>query len=135
MKKEPVRPSKYRVECALTSIEFKVKLPVDDTSVWCADDKRRDFGAMEEDIVHAMAVAAFYDKRRDRRDAGMNMLEMYDCRSKRACEDFLYLLDWGLKPSRSASPKDLIARAKQLRVKVAALIEERYPSRAVGSVR
>ena len=112
-----------------------MKLPVDDTSVWCADDKRRDFGAMEEDIVHAMAVAAFYDKRRDRRDAGMNMLEMYDCRSKRACEDFLYLLDWGLKPSRSASPKDLIARAKQLRVKVAALIEERYPSRAVGSVR
>jgi hypothetical protein len=76
------RASKYRQECALTSQECKGNLPSTVTSVWCANDQRRDFGKMGSDVVHAMAVAAFYEKRMDRRLAAMNMLESYECKTR-----------------------------------------------------
>lgn len=89
--------SKYRQDCALTSREFKKRLPDTFTTVWCADDKRKDFGVMGDDVIHAMAVAAFYDKRMDRRLAGMTMLERYECADHAGCKEFHYLLDWGIK--------------------------------------
>lgn len=112
--------SKYRQECALTSAEFKKRLPNTFTTVWCADDKRKDFGVMGADVIHAMAVAAFYDKRMDRRLAGMTMLERYECVDLAACKEFHHLLDWGIKsghPHRYS--KDLAKQAQALRDKVA----------------
>ncbi len=116
--------SKYRQECALTSQEFKGNLPSEVTSVWCADDKRKDFGAMGADVVHAMVVAAFYEKRMDRRVAAMTMLERYDCETKELCKEFHYLLDWGIKsghPQRTS--KTLARRANHLRDQVALKIK------------
>lgn len=112
--------SKYRQECALTSAEFKERLPDTFTTVWCADDKRKDFGVMGADVIHAMTVAAFYDKRMDRRLAGMTMLERYECADHAGCKEFHHLLDWGIKsghPRRYS--KDLARRAEALREKVA----------------
>jgi len=114
-------PSKYRRECALTSKEFKGNLPSNFTDVWCANDKRNDFGAMGSDIVHAMAVAAFYEKRMDRRNSAMNLLEKYDCENLEQCKEFHHLLDWGIKSGHPARyNKDLAARASALREKVSA---------------
>ncbi|MCC7406272.1 MAG: hypothetical protein IT288_17900 [Bdellovibrionales bacterium] len=114
------RASKYRQECALTSQEFKGNLPSNFTSVWCANDKRRDFGEMGSDVVHAMAVAAFYEKRMDRRLAAMNLLESYTCKTREECKEFHHLLDWGIKsghPRRYSA--ELADRANQLRVRIA----------------
>ena len=116
--------SKYRQECALTSQEFKGNLPSAVTSVWCADDKRNDFGKMGADVVHAMVVAAFYEKRMDRRVAAMAMLERYECETKELCKEFHYLLDWGIKsghPQRTS--KTLAQRANRLRDQVALKIK------------
>jgi hypothetical protein len=117
--------SKYRQECALTSKEFKGNLPSSFTTVWCADDKRKDFGKMGADVVHAMAVAAFYEKRMDRRVAAMNMLEKYDCESKENCKEFHYLLDWGIKSGHPRRyNKDLATRANDLRERVSKRLQE-----------
>jgi len=108
--------SKYRQECAHTSREFKQNLPSTFVSVWCADDKRYDFGGMGADVIHAMAVAAFYEKRMDRRMAAMNMLERYDCKTREDCKEFFRLLDWGIKsghPRRYS--RELANRAEKLR--------------------
>lgn len=116
--------SKYRRECALISQEFKGNLPSAFTTVWCADDKRADFGEMGEDVVHAMAVAAFYEKRIDRREAAMNLLEKYECAEKDQCKEFHHLLDWGIKsghPERYNKP--LAVRAHALRDKVTKKLE------------
>lgn len=84
--------------------------------VWCADDKRADFGEMGPDVVHAMAVATFYDKRMDQRIAALNLLERYDCQTKADCEELLYLLDWGIKSGRpQIFSKDIARRANKLR--------------------
>lgn len=114
-------PSKYRRECALTSQEFKGNLPSGFTTVWCANDKRQDFGEMGADVVHAITVAAFYESRMDRRLSAMNLLEKYDCKDKDQCKEFHYLLDWGIKSGHPARyNKDLAARANALREKVSA---------------
>lgn len=85
--------SKYRQECALTSSSFKGNLPLGFTTVWCANDKRKDFGKMGPDVVHAMAVAAFYEKNLDRRMAALNLLETYECANLAECKEFHNLLD------------------------------------------
>lgn len=116
--------SKYRQECALTSKEFKISLPSNFTSVWCANDKRKDFGKMGPDVVHAMAVAAFYEKRMDRRLAALNLLESYDCINLETCKELHYLLDWGIKSGHPANySKTLSVRANALRDKVASKLE------------
>ena len=116
--------SKYRQECAHTSREFKANLPSEFTTVWCADDKRKDFGDMGADVVHAMAVAAFHEKRMDRRMAGLIMLEKYDCKDKVECKEFHYLLDWGIKSGHPQRyNKSLADRAMALREKVSKKLE------------
>lgn len=116
--------SKYRQECALTSQEFKANLPSKFTSVWCANDKRKDFGDMDADVVHAMAVAAFHEKRMDRRIAGLNLLEKYECKDKVQCKEFHYLLDWGIKSGHPARyNKSLATRAEVLREKILKKLE------------
>lgn len=118
-------PSKYRQECALTSQEFKKNLPSTFTTVWCADDKRQDFGSIGADVIHAMAVAAFFEKRMDRRIAAMNLLEKYKCRDLVECKEFHNLLDWGIKSSHPGRySKDLSLRAESLRALVASEIEK-----------
>lgn len=113
--------SKYRQECALTSNGFKGNLPSSFTTVWCADDKRKDFGKMGPDVIHAMAVAAFLEKRMDRRIAALNLLETYECTNQADCKEFHYLLDWGIKSSHPERyNKSLATRANALRVKVSA---------------
>jgi hypothetical protein len=89
--------SKYRQECALTSKKFKDNLPSAFVEVPCADDRREDFGKVGADVIHAIAVAVFYEKRMDRRISAMNLIEKYECKTKADCEDFLYLIDWGNK--------------------------------------
>lgn len=117
-------PSKYRMECALTSKEFKGNLPSNFTTVWCADDKRKDFGLMDSDVVHAMAVATFYEKRMDRRMAALNRLETYECKDKAECKEFHYLLDWGIKSGHPARyNKTLANRAEVLRAKISKKLE------------
>ncbi|WP_413289238.1 hypothetical protein [Bdellovibrio sp. HCB337] len=117
--------SKYRRECALTSNEYKGNLPSNFTDVWCADDKRKDFGAMGDDVIHAMAVAAFYEKRMDRRVSAMNLLEKYECETLEQCKEFHHLLDWGIKSGHPARyNKDLAVRANALREKVTTKLTE-----------
>lgn len=114
-----VEHSKYRQECALTSKEFKNKLPSSLTSVWCANDKRYDFGEMGQDVVHAMAVAAFYEKHMEKRIAAMNMLKKYECQSVEQCKEFHHLLDWGIKSGHPERyDKNLAKVANVLREKV-----------------
>lgn len=116
--------SKYRQECALTSQEFKAKLPENYTTVWCANDKRKDFGEMGSDVIHAMAVAAFREKRMDRRVAAINLLEKYECKDKVECKEFHHLLDWGIKSGHPAKyNKALAKRAEVLREKVSKKLE------------
>lgn len=113
--------SKYRQECALTSKEFRKNLPSGFTTVWCAEDKRKDFGKMGPDVIHAIIVAAFYEKRMDRRISAMNLLESYDCSSLEDCKVFHHLLDWGIKSGHPARyNKSLAARASTLRDLVSA---------------
>jgi hypothetical protein len=115
--------SKYRQECALTSKEFVNNLPSGFTTVWCANDKRKDFGPMGPDVVHAMVVAAFYEKRMDHRVAAMNLLEQYECANLEQCKEFHYLLDWGIKSGRPQRyNRDLARRGEVLRKKVATKI-------------
>jgi hypothetical protein len=116
--------SKYRQECALTSNTFKDKLPSAFITVWCANDKRADFGKMGPDVVHAMAAAVFYEKRMDRRTAALNLLESYECSKKSDCIEFLYLLDWGIKSNQLAKyNKSLATRTGLLREKVSAKLK------------
>lgn len=90
--------SKARQECALTSTEFIGNLPDKFLDVPCADfGKRKDFGEMGSDVVHVMAVGAFYSKRLDHRLAAMRMLEKYECQTKEECKVFEHLLEWGTK--------------------------------------
>lgn len=111
--------SKYRQECALTSNDFKGNLPSNFTTVWCADDKRKDFGEMGPDVIHAITVAAFYEKRMDRRLAAMTMLERYNCADIDQCKEFHHLLDWGIKSGHPARYSQSLAnRANALREKV-----------------
>ncbi len=112
--------SKYRQECAHTSQEFKKNLPDGDVDVWCADGgSRKDFGPMGFDVLHAMAVGTFYEKRLDRRKQALSMLETYECSELRECKEFLYLLDWGIKSSRlHKSNQDLVNTTEKLRSKV-----------------
>ena len=92
------RQSKYRMECALISDAFKKQPPTKPVSVWCANwGLRRDFGPMGHDVVHAMAAAAFFDKRFDHRQEAMKMLEIYECEDAEKCHEFSRLLEWGAK--------------------------------------
>jgi hypothetical protein len=52
---------------------------------------------MGYDVVHAMAAAAFFDKRLDHRQEAMKMLEIYECEDSEKCREFLRLLEWGVK--------------------------------------
>lgn len=109
------QPSKYRQECALTSKTFKNNLPNESVDVWCADDRRKDFGEMGPDVVHAMVVALFYERRLDRRLSAMNMLEKYDCSTREDCIELNRLLDWGRKSSHIEKlNQDLSFRVKKL---------------------
>lgn len=118
------KPSKYRQECALTSSEYKKRLPSSITTVWCARDNRKDFGEMGPDVIHAMIVAAFYEKHMDKRVAAMNMLEKYNCANKEECEEFHHLLDWGIKSGHPAMySKSLASRADVLRKETSKKLE------------
>ncbi len=117
--------SKYRQECALTSSKLKGNLPSTVISVWCADDKRKDFGEMGPDVIHAITVAAFFEKRMDRRIAAMNLLEAYHCENEEECKEFHYLLDWGIKsghPGRYS--KSIAKRAEILREKISSMLNK-----------
>jgi hypothetical protein len=109
--------SKYRQECALTSKEFVKNLPNGNVDVWCADGgKRKDFGPMAFDVLHAMSVAAFFDKRLDRRQSAFEMLEAFECKNLSECKEFLYLLDWGIKSTHLVAKN--LKKAEELRQKI-----------------
>lgn len=112
------RPSKGRMECALTSSEYKKNLPSGMVDVWCATTGLR-LGKMDYDILHAMIVATFYDKRMDRRMFAIDQLEKYECGSPEHCKEFHYLLDWGIKSGHPRRYSESLAeRAENLRNKV-----------------
>jgi hypothetical protein len=127
--------TKYRQECALTSKEFVKNLPNGNVDVWCADGgKRKDFGPMAFDVLHAMSVAAFYEKRLDRRKSAFEMLESFDCKNLSECKEFLYLLDWGIKSTQLiAKDQNQIKKAELLRdnvkIKVQNLNQEKVSFR------
>lgn len=113
------KSSKYRQDCAALSESYKKNLPSVMVDVSCLDNTQKDLGLVGPDTIHAITVAAFYEKRADRRFAAMDLLEEYRCSGVSECEEFYNLLDWGIKSSHPEKhSKKLALRASLLRKRI-----------------
>ena len=119
-----VTDSKFRQECALKSKEYKQQLPSGPSDEPCANEKKKDLGEMDQDLLYVMSVAAFHEKRLDRRKNAMGHLEKFECADKAQCKEFLTLLDWGIKTGYPAKfSQSLGQRAEILRQNISVKVE------------